>query len=599
MFSLAKSLESGVVCQRRTGSNKQFVILSDDKIIKGPYKPERLESLILKTRYLYLWEATYPKGIAVIPQEILETVEGKFVVFPNLAMGYPVEVEKERNQESFSSYPPYQVLIRNGLLKGNHALESGSTAIYDNAYSLLLTYLYLFLLNAGDVHFVNTLVDVHKNKVYVIDFDEDRGSLISLPLSDNGKDELFYLSLNPAKKYREQWLSVVRPLYPKVLAKLEELDKKYFTGGMIEKLEYVKSNLISPDVSIHSLVSQGSRGLMKYSGGMKGSLSYSGKPIDILISGVQKYIRRGMLEKALLCAFELFRMSEIDKDASRIVTNLWNRLEVIAAEDLLYPELLFAILKNEERNPGMLYTIIEQLVAAPKTRIMSWAWRAYCTPEGRDYFCKLGGKLDVALRESDYYILSADRMNIPMLGNNWMYLAIFLARLREKDLNCFAWLYYYLEATKNLKIEKRQSHGLGKGKRDSPMTLFWEMMGTSCGPTPGNLLSPQLADWLAKSYFEASDFNKKPFLSVAVMIAFYQIGRGEMVKLIPNNGNILKLLTGNYPPWEVDDFVVDKHTQSGKMMGKDRKTFALEGSLVANQDPRYYNEFLYQVYRNS
>jgi hypothetical protein len=626
MFSLAKSLENGIVCQRRTGNAKQFVIMQGDKIIKGPYKPERLNSLILKSRYLALWKADYRhgddnhQGIAIIPQQVLTTEEGTFAVFPNVALGYPIEVEKERNQESFSKYPPYQVLVRNSLLKGNHALEQGNRTIFDQAFPLFLTYIYLFLLNAGDIHLVNTLVDIgdsprgipnsaaadspisananRKNKVYVIDFDEDRAE-------KEVDDELFYFSLNPAKKYREQWLEVVRPMYPKIIEKLAELDKQYFDSKMVERLE-LAIKLLSKNFPISPVPIGIGKGLMKYSGGIKGSLSYSGKPIDVLISGIQKYIRRGMLEKALLCGFELYRMTEQADDAKRIVTNLWNRLEVIAAEDMLNPALLLSILKNEDRSAGMLYAIIEQLVSSKKTRIMSWAWRAYCVPEGRDNFVKVGGKLDTALGEEDKQYLASlkspywrEKDDTVVLGSNWAYLELFLLRLKNKDLNCFAWLWYYMESMKDKVITKKQSHGLGKGKRDNPMIYLWEMIGISCGPTPGSLMHAHLADWLAKSYFEASDFNKKPFLTVAVMIAFYGIGKEEIITLIPEKEKYVKYLTGAYESWNIDAYVVDKHTGDGKKMGKDRKTFAIEGSIVENQDPLYYNEVLHGVYKNS
>ena len=45
-------------------------------------------------------------------------------------------------------------------------------------------------------------------------------------------------------------------------------------------------------------------GRMKYKGPFGGSISYHGLPIDILKSGIQKYVRRGKSPKALWCMVE-------------------------------------------------------------------------------------------------------------------------------------------------------------------------------------------------------------------------------------------------------------------------------------------------------
>ena len=93
------------------------------------------------------------------------------------------------------------------------------------------------------------------------------------------------------------------------------------------------------------------KGLMYFDGPWK-SKTYSGLDIDICKSGVQKYIRRGIVSKALMCAFELYRMEEVG--GRSLQTNLYNRLAVIVAEDVGIPNLplitsVLSILLTQDR----------------------------------------------------------------------------------------------------------------------------------------------------------------------------------------------------------------------------------------------------------
>ena len=45
--------------------------------------------------------------------------------------------------------------------------------------------------------------------------------------------------------------------------------------------------------------------------------------------------------------------------------------------------------------------------------------------------------------------------------------------------------------------------------------------------------------------------------------------------------------------WNIDDYAIDMHTSMGRKMGKNRKDFALEGSIVVNED----TEFLVKEWR--
>jgi hypothetical protein len=73
-------------------------------------------------------------------------------------------------------------------------------------------------------------------------------------------------------------------------------------------------------------------GMMKFKGLLAGSISLNGYSPDVLKSGVQKYGRRGELEKCEWCAVELDLFSECGGEPIR--TNNINRLIVNSCEDV-------------------------------------------------------------------------------------------------------------------------------------------------------------------------------------------------------------------------------------------------------------------------
>jgi replication-associated recombination protein RarA len=59
-----------------------------------------------------------------------------------------------------------------------------------------------------------------------------------------------------------------------------------------------------------------------------GTKTIHGLPADEIRSSLQKYVRRGMLEEAILTAYELYSTSEEAEDL------LWRRIEIMGAEDV-------------------------------------------------------------------------------------------------------------------------------------------------------------------------------------------------------------------------------------------------------------------------
>mgnify|MGYP001436376533 FL=1 len=77
----------------------------------------------------------------------------------------------------------------------------------------------------------------------------------------------------------------------------------------------------------------------------KGSLmnrnikSYYGKKLDVLKSGVQKYLRRRELDKMVWCVVELYLFKFADERGYVVLSNLINRFKLFLDEELVFYEV--------------------------------------------------------------------------------------------------------------------------------------------------------------------------------------------------------------------------------------------------------------------
>ena len=121
--------------------------------------------------------------------------------------------------------------------------------------------------------------------------------------------------------------------------------------------------------------------------GVFGGISINKIKTDVLKSGMQKYIRRGILEKALYCTVELDMFKELkgDKQVKGLRSNMRNRLIVTLCEDIgisdwrIY-EKIDSLLKLWEENRysednierKYLLKIIHYMANSEKLRMCSW-----------------------------------------------------------------------------------------------------------------------------------------------------------------------------------------------------------------------------------
>ncbi len=358
-----------------------------------------------------------------------------------------------------------------------------------------------------------------------------------------------------------------------------------------------------PDIIINNNVinntDDNSKGYMNWKGMFGGSVTYSNIKLDIAKSALQKYIRRNMTEKALIIGFELYRFTEIP-EAKAAVSNLYNRLAIIANEDIGPANLplvleVTRLVENKNRDVGILYQMIKLLSESKKTRFCSHAWRSYANPDGRKISIKLGLPVDTEFTSDDLLFIDENK-NCDLFVDSdpddiRSYLLTFWNRLIKKDFNAFTWCYFYLEETKNLVLKPKRKKFIKGNSRCSTSKadiLIWKVL--------SKFLDVETHDILVESYYDFTE--NRPFLQFSIVVALYGL-KYEKFDIIadPNNDeHIDDMLNGRYESIKIDDFVIDKHTKDGRNAGMDVKSFVDEGAYVANEDLNYHNELLAKIY---
>jgi hypothetical protein len=335
--------------------------------------------------------------------------------------------------------------------------------------------------------------------------------------------------------------------------------------------------------------------------GLRGGATktYSGIDLDVAKSALQKYVRRNMPEKAILTAIELYRLGEVGGQAA--VTNLYNRLAIIANEDVGPANLplcleVTRVVDSDDRDIARLVTMVQLLAQSPKTRMMSHLWRAYGTVEGRAIAIQVGLPVDTGFTEADLkYIAQNQNSDLFLPGdpdNIRPYVLIFLKRLYEKNFNAFSWVHFFFEVIGDLTIAKRRKFIQGSprnvtGKAD---ILLWKAL--------SKILPPETHDILANAYYGHTE--NRPFLSVAIMAALYGLPYRKLdmepdINTWRLQPSLAQMLNGDFI-LTVDAFAIDKHTQQGRAMGKGIQDFVQEGAVVSPQDLTYYSETLARMY---
>lgn len=624
-ISLDDMLNNHIMGQKRTGRSKQLLQMGRTRVWKGPYsKSDKVDALMNRSEWLAYWKTP----LIVHPLTIIDSTDGQFVSFPNVdrTMDDVNKIKWTWNKESFTDWK-YRVMERRSLLKLNNAVADNSWIYQTYGRDMLLALIHLWLLETGDTGLANMMADVEQRKVYIIDYDETRNS----PITNN----VFYFSKPAGKVHR--WYENIGGYYRSVAQEVEDMLNDSNNEIYFERIKEAVDGLrrfapdVTPDTAVpketiskqppivrifrfrrkqmqaiprepamkesvkKDVVTVQNPGQMQWSGPFGGSTTYSGYPLDEIKSGLQKYIRRGMTEEALQCAIEMWRMAEVGGKSAQ--SNMYNRLAIIAAEDVgladtdlvmhVIDHVINRVHTNIDRSPERLCALVQKLVEAKKTRLMSHLWRTFAVKEGKE--CARSHKLvvdddQIEVEGLDRYFLPSDSKELIPLAK------MFHLRLSERNYLCIGWAAKYIDLSKGCKVKARR-------RRTNPVIILWEMM--------REFLPDPCVDILSKAYFTLSE--KRPPLMMAISwILFhsdpiYRNIEDELTKntdIWKSSEYLAVLLEGKYK-LTLHDYVIDTHTKRGSLMGRNRKNFVQEGASIENENLRFHVPIFEEIYRNS
>jgi len=595
-LNLRELLQYSIVCQRRTAAYKQFVILGKDRVFKGPYTREKIDRIFYLSDTLRKWKTPY----VVHPYpDLYSSEEGIFISYPNLAEGLPVEFEP--HIESFTGLE-YRVLVRSGLVKLGDIILDQPNWLLQHLPWLTLALCQLYILEVGDVGLFNILVHTERKTVYIVDYDEQKGS--------DRNDEFFYMTKRPAKEKAELWLQHTLQYYPFIALELEKIIDTHPNLESRVNLAIQMLNCFTGRIELP--------GKMKYQG-IFNSTTFSGYTTDIMKSALQKYIRRGSLSKALISGFELYRLGELPQ-ARAIQTNLYNRLAVISCEDIgpaNFP-LCIAVIREvlaDNRKTTTLAALIQLLAESEKTRLMSHLYHVYFKPQGMALAQEKGISVNEQFSEDDLrfiQVLPGEEFEPGQIKPNLFlpgdpeeikgFVEIFYYRLFKQSFQAMVWLRYFFIAIgmydfSTGRLKKPTVQVARRRRRTNPATIIWDVL--RC------FLPAEAVDSLEKIYFKHTE--KRPFLMTAIVAAIYRteyksFDLTDSVKRWENFPLLDSLLSGRYADlgfpdgFKIDPFVIDMHTRAGKQAGMSRKEFVSEGAEVKPKSERYQVRLFEDIY---
>lgn len=328
--------------QRRTSNSKQWVSLvthdGQREVRKGPYTKEKMELIVKRCTQLQKWKAQH-----VLYPDRWEEEKGGWFQYTHCLFSGPVTYS-DWETENFGKRVRYRLVQTEEI---RHLGQFQPTEGLDLT-QLVRTWILLYFLQVGDTCMRNVFVT--ENNAYHHDFDETSKADMD--------DALFFLYHKP--KF-DPFHDELRRHYRDVIPLLPKHPRRKQAVALLERY--------------YSTIRPGTWFTARSSTNHK---------VPVLISALQKYIRRSWAYKAMQVLEELLELGRYQK---AIYTGLCNRLLVIAVEDvtLANPELVERILKQITPNASVkrLREAVWDLALSPKSRIFSEIAYGYGGKEGR------------------------------------------------------------------------------------------------------------------------------------------------------------------------------------------------------------------------
>ena len=312
------------------------------------------------------------------------------------------------------------------------------------------------------------------------------------------------------------------------------------------------------------------------------SISYYGYKLDILKSGLQKYLRRRELDKMLWCLgeiylFKVYAENATEKRATKgIITNMINRLIIMLDEELLFAEWdKYIIIRNlmqkfEDSGRDDILSLIKIC------KILCTARLLRRNSDIRAYYCYAMKK---KIKNAGITVSAIEERGDDEDIDNWHF-RNFKAYFEECDRKCFYWLYKIYDG-------KRES-SVKRFNRKENIYMIWEYLYKTAF---GNAYLKKCLDYRLQEFNNKSRKERCIFLTAAVDLCLERLYINWDPKLLQNvpTGDItdVQKIFKNREKLVIDDYVIDMHTSLGRKLGKNAINFMAEGALVVNEDKEY------------
>lgn len=629
-------LRNCIAGQGRTSNGKQFVFLCGDYTYKGPYdrNSKKSDNVRRRSDVLKQWGATS----VIYPIDFVQDRNGTtWIVYDNLMKD--MRLETTYHQESFSQYQYYKIAVDSGLPDLLQFIKMYKRYFFENydTYDLVLSFVYLYILGSGDAGLYNVIIDNDKHQIWIIDYDEDRSAA-----NKNSSESMFYFTKPPSKdiewfqhtghhyKRIADHLYGIRETYPEYTAKMDNAIWLLDTWYQDWEQRY---SSFAPKQPIRQQ-SESAENFGQMYAAHRNAKTYSGFDFGVAKSALQKYIRRGITDKALMVATEMYRIWEVEVldgiKARSLLTNFINRLCVIAVEDIGVANMSLAVsvvhyfstnyVSGQLVPPldEVLY-IVTEMCKSKKTRISSHVKNIYTVDKCIGYaFTKWKFTRDTAYTDEINQFIDQN-FNDPVLSsesNTLKELALaFFYRLKQKDYNAVAWLNYYIknlqDPQKRAKYEKDSEASTMIQTNDknrityyvdskpvkilkgNPMIIIWDLM--------NRLYSREALNILRQFYFNnIKKVDTFAFLMIAVVAIINNVDYQyiDFINKGIDQNEVQRYLRGDYHLVINEDYVFDKHTKGGVGGNKSLGYFRRESSHVENEDMRFHIEAFYDTYVN-
>ena len=295
------------------------------------------------------------------------------------------------------------------------------------------------------------------------------------------------------------------------------------------------------------------------------SVCESGYSISVIKSAMQKFLRRRKAQEMKWCVKEMYAFksnasTEVEvKVGNAIFSNLKNRLIIMMDEELLFTEWAVYLKGRSLVEKGDLESLYKLCDILCESKLLRYPSDVAC------YYLKA---------------VTGDNPNFNKLESDDVHDSFvkFKSSVEEKNIkNVYYWACKLFSCDE--KLEKKVL------RRSAPIYLVWDYL-LKTNSVKENEKLKKLIEYRMQE-FTKDRGEKKMFLIASLSLYFYRDRLDWSIDWSKieskEQSNLLSEQKITIP-----EYAIDMHCAEGRLNGKDKKDFALEGSLVVDEDKEYY-----------